>query len=114
MYGPMQLPLLSPTDPRPATSPVWSLQNIQFTKRFEEKWEIYAGIKNLLNCTPAKAAPFLIARANDPFDKQVEYDSNGQVLSTPANPYGLTFDPTYVYAPNQGIRAFLGVRIQVK
>jgi outer membrane receptor for ferrienterochelin and colicins len=114
MYGPMQLPLLSSTDPRPATSPVWSLQNIQFTKRFKEKWEIYAGIKNLLNWTPAKAAPFLIARANDPFDKHVQYDTNGQVLSTPDNPYGLTFDPTYVYAPNQGIRAFLGVRIQVK
>jgi len=31
-------------------------------------------------------------------------------MVTPDNPYGLTFDPDYVYGPNQGIRGFLGLR----
>jgi hypothetical protein len=26
---------------------------------------------------------------------------------TPDNPYALTFDPGYVYGPNQGVRSFL-------
>lgn len=107
LYGPMRLPLLGSLDPRPASSPVWSLQNIQLTKRFARGWEIYGGVKNLLNFTPRKDA---IARPFDPFDKHVTYDQDGNVLPTPDNPYALTFDPSYVYAPNQGIRGFLGVR----
>lgn len=114
IYGPMRLPLLSPTDPRPATSPVWSIQNIQFTKLLNRKAEIFAGIKNLLNWTPAKNSPFLIARSHDPFDKKVDYDANGQIIATPENPYALSFDPTYVYAPNQGIRFFAGFRYTVR
>lgn len=114
IYGPMHLPLLSTLDPRPAMSPVWSLQNIQFTKRFASKYELYTGIKNLLNWTPAKSAPFIIARSNDPFDKKIEYDPNGQVIATADNPYGLTFDPTYVYAPNQGMRFFIGGRVTIR
>jgi len=110
VYGPMRLPLLSATDPRPASSPVWSLQNIQFTKRLSSRLELFTGIKNLLNWTPAKSSPFLIARADDPFDKRVQYDANGDVLATTDNPYALTFDPSYVYAPNQGIRVFGGIR----
>lgn len=110
IYGPMKLPLLSATDPRPAQSPVWSIQNIQFTKLLKTKFELFAGIKNLLNWTPAKKTPFIIARSHDPFDKKVEYDANGKVVATPENPYALTFDPTYVYAPNQGIRLFAGLR----
>jgi outer membrane receptor for ferrienterochelin and colicins len=30
---------------------------------------------------------------------------------TPDNPYALTFDPGYVYGPNQGVRSFLGCDI---
>jgi outer membrane receptor for ferrienterochelin and colicins len=75
--------------------------------------ELYGGIKNLLNWTPNRGNPFIIARANDPFDKLVEYDSNGQILQTPENPYALSFDPTYVYGPNQGRRVFLGFRLTV-
>ena len=41
-------------------------------------------------------------------------NSSGQVISTPNNPYALSFDPTYMYAPNQGIRGFLGVRVRFK
>ena len=40
-------------------------------------------------------------------------DTNGNVLATPTNPYALTFDPSYVYAPNQGIRGFLGIRYTI-
>ena len=114
IYGPMRLPRLSTSDPRSGLSPVWSLQNIQFTYSGFKEIEIYGGVKNLLNWTPGRSEPFLIARSNDPFDKNVESDVSGNVISTPSNPYALTFDPGYVYAPNQGIRAFLGVRLTIK
>lgn len=38
----------------------------------------------------------------------------GNVVPSQANPYALTFDPAYVYAPNQGIRGFLGVRLTIR
>ena len=109
-YGPMRLPLLGPLDPRAEYSQPWSLQNIQFTYKKFRHFELYGGIKNILNWTPNKGNPFLIARAEDPFDQNVTYDTNGNVMATPSNPYALTFDPTYVYAPNQGIRGFLGLK----
>jgi outer membrane receptor for ferrienterochelin and colicins len=122
VYGPMRLPLASAHDPRPDQSPVWSLQNIQLTKWLSKGVEVYGGIKNLFNWTPAKKLPFIIARSHDPFDKQLDYNGDGQtdvdaegnVLVTPVNPYGLTFDPAYVYAPNQGRRAFIGLRLTLK
>ncbi len=110
VYSPMRLPLLSDLDPRPGMSPWWSIQNIQFTYSGVRNFEFYAGVKNLLNWTPNKAAPFLLPRTNDPFDHNVVYNNNGQVVATPYNPYALLFDTSYVYAPNQGIRGFLGVR----
>jgi outer membrane receptor for ferrienterochelin and colicins len=109
VYGPMKLPVLSALDPRPTESPVWSIQNVQVSGKLKSV-EIYAGVKNLLNWTPAKASPFLISRAHDPFDKQVEYNQDGTVKPTALNPYALTFDPNYVYAPNQGRRVFVGAR----
>jgi len=108
IYGPMLLPLLGPLDDRPATSPTWSVQNIQLTKKLRKGFEVYGGVKNILNYTPPANS---IARAFDPFNKQVSYDSNGQVMATPDNPNALVFDPSYLFAPNQGIRAFLGIRI---
>lgn len=114
IYGPMLLPLLSETDPRAAKSPVWSLQHVQVTKKIGNGLEFFGGIKNLLGFTPDKNQPFLIARANDPFDKQVEKGANGQILATPGNPYALSFDPNYVYAPNQGRKLFLGFRYTIK
>ncbi len=110
LYGPIRLPLLSGTDPRLAFSPWWSIQNIQLTQKIGKNFEVYGGVKNLLNWTPNKGNPFLIARANDPFDKNVQFDANGQAMATPDNPHGLTFDPSYTYGPNQGIRVFLGAR----
>lgn len=113
LYGPMRLPLLGSLDPRSEYSPVWSIQNIQFTYKKIKQIEIYGGLKNLLDWTPNKNNPFLIARANDPFDKDVIFDSNGNATSTPNNMYALTFDPSYVYGPNQGIRMFLGLRYRI-
>lgn len=110
IYGPMRLPLLGELDPRSEYSPTWSIQNIQLTYNTKINLEFYLGIKNLLDWTPNQGNPFLIARSNDPFDKNVEFDSSGNALATPNNPNALTFDPTYVYAPNQGRRLFFGVR----
>lgn len=97
LYGPMRLPLLGPKDNRAAFSPWFSIQNIQLSKKLTNSWEIYGGVKNLLNFTPAANS---ISRAFDPFDEQVD----------PNDPNALTFDPSYVYASNQGTRAFFGVR----
>ena len=108
LYGPMRLPLLGDLDDRPEYSPWWSLQNIQLTKGFGKRWEIYGGVKNLLNYRPPANS---IARSFDPFDRQVQFDANGQAIPTIDNPNALTFDPSYVFAPNQGIRGFLGVRV---
>jgi len=110
VYSPMNLPLLSETDPRSPKSPWYSIQNIQFTYSGWKDFEVYGGIKNLLNFTPKQNNPFLISRTNDPFDKNVQYDSAGKVLVTPENPYGLSFDTTYVYGQNQTIRGFFGLR----
>ncbi|WP_289058830.1 TonB-dependent receptor [uncultured Flavobacterium sp.] len=114
VYSPMKLPLLSETDPRSPKSPWYSIQNIQFTYSGWKDFEVYGGIKNLLNFTPKQNNPFLISRTNDPFDKNVQYDSAGKVLVTPDNPYGLTFDTTYVYGQNQTIRGFLGLRYTLR
>lgn len=114
VYSPMKLPLLSETDPRSPKSPWYSIQNIQFTYSGWKDFEIYGGVKNLLNFTPKQNNPFLISRTNDPFDKNVQYDSAGKVLVTPNNPYGLTFDTTYVYGQNQTIRGFLGLRYNLR
>jgi outer membrane receptor for ferrienterochelin and colicins len=113
VYGSMLLPLVSELDPRAPESPVWSIHNIQLSRKFEKGFEVYAGIKNLLNWTPAKASSFIIARSHDPFDKNVVFDANGRPVSTPENPYALTFDPNYVYAPNQGMKIFAGIRYQL-
>ncbi len=114
VYSPMRLPLLGPSDPRRANSPWWSIQNIQCVFSGLRNMEIYGGVKNLLNWTPNRGNPFIIARSHDPFDKQVQFDANGQVVATPNNPHALTFDPTYVYGPNQGLRLFLGVRVNIR
>ena len=113
LYGPMRLPVLGDLDPRDDHSPTWSIQNIQLTYDGLKDIEIYGGVKNLLNWTPNKGNPFIIARSHDPFDEQVEFDPQGNVIVTAENPYALTFDPSYVYAPNQGRRLFFGLRYTV-
>lgn len=114
IQAPMLMPTLGPTDPRPEKSPWWSIQNVQFTYDGIKNLEIFGGVKNLLDWVPFRGLPFLVARADDPFNTGVEYDSQGQVIATPSNPYALQFDPAYAYAPNQGIRGFLGIRYTFK
>ena len=114
LYGSMKLPLLNNLDPRSPNSPTHSIQNIQITYSGLKNFEIYAGVKNVLNFLPKQNNPFLIANSNDPFDTNVQVDSNGQVLATPQNPNALTFDTTYVYAQNQGIRGFFGIRYTLR
>jgi outer membrane receptor for ferrienterochelin and colicins len=114
VVGPMRLPILSELDPRPEFSKTYSIQNIQFTYKTKKDIAFFGGIKNILNWTPAKNIPFLIARSSDPFDKGVETTTEGTILATSSNPFALSFDPAYVYAPNQGIRFFMGIRITFK
>ncbi len=101
LYGPMKLPVVE-NDVRAAYSEWYSIQNIQLTKTFKKKWEVYGGLKNLLNFTPPDNS---ILRANDPFDKNINSSDN---------PNANTFDPSYVYATFQGLRGFLGVRYTLK
>jgi outer membrane receptor for ferrienterochelin and colicins len=98
--SPMQLPVV-PNDFRPEKSPWFSIVNVQATKKFSDRFEVYGGIKNLLNFVPKDP----ILRPSDPFDRDVE---------NPNNPNRYTFDPTYNYAPLQGIRGFLGLRYSLK
>ncbi|MBX3253379.1 MAG: TonB-dependent receptor [Chitinophagaceae bacterium] len=99
--GPMRLPIL-PADYRPEYSPWFCIANIQVTKKMQNGFEIYGGIKNLFNFVPKDP----IMRPFDPFDKNV----NDPVT----NPHGYTFDPSYNYAPLQGIRGFIGMRYTMK
>ena len=99
LTSPMLLPVL-PNDFRPAESPWFALINMQLTKVFKNNLSIYGGAKNLLNFIPKNP----IMRPFDPFDKRILLN----------NPNGYTFDPSYNYAPLQGIRAFVGVRFSFK
>ena len=109
LIGPMKLPLLGVLDPRPSESPMIHIINLQMTHQFSD-FEIYAGVKNLLDFTPD---PNSIARAFDPFDEAVEFDGNGQVIPTDLNPNALSFDPSYVFYSNQGLRTFIGFRYSI-
>jgi outer membrane receptor for ferrienterochelin and colicins len=93
--SPMYLPVV-PNDYRPEKSPWFTIQNLQLTKKIKQGWEIYGGVKNIFDFTPKDP----ILRPFDPFDKHTEDN----------NPYGYSFDPSYIYAPMQGRRYFIGIR----
>lgn len=95
--GPMRLPIV-PNDYRTPYSPWFCIANIQVAFKPNKKWEIYGGIKNLLNFIPQNP----IMRPFDPFDKSINDPIN--------NPFGYTFDPSYNYSSLQGVRGFFGVR----
>ncbi|ARV07309.1 TonB-dependent receptor [Polaribacter sp. SA4-10] len=97
LYGPMRLPLLGLNDKRDEFSPWYSIQNIQLSKKYTNTWEIYGGVKNLLNFTPKENS---INNSTNPFNTGIDTNQNPE----------LAFDPSYVYASNQGIRAFVGIR----
>ena len=110
VVGKMRLPRLGILDPRDEYSPIFSIMNLQLTKAINNNYEFYGGIKNILDFTPAKNS---IARPFDPFDREVIFDNNGNATSSLGNPYALTFDPSYVYASNQGRRFFVGMRWKI-
>lgn len=103
VYSPMELPTQTAgdfIDPRPSQSPWYSIQNVQFTKTFDNGAECYLGVKNLLNWTPwnhLQSGVSYLGNTLDPFQQ-----------NTPPNE--LVFDPAYVYGPNQGVRGFCGLR----
>lgn len=97
-YGPQRLPIL-PKDYRPQYSPWFCLLNAQVSKTVKDKFEVYVGAKNILNFIPQNP----IMRPQDPFDKSANDAS--------INPNGYTFDPSYNYAPIQGLRFYVGFRL---
>ena len=86
VMGPQHLPTFDPPFSRPEISPWFSLQNVQFTKDLGHAFELYAGIKNILNYT--QASP----------------------LIDPANPFSDYFDTVYAYGPLQVRRFYGGIR----
>lgn len=100
-YGPMSLPVV-PNDPRPEYSPWYALVNVQARHRFSDRFEVYGGVRNLLDFVPEN--PLL--RPFDPFDRTVN-DPVG-------NPYGHSFDASYMYAPLQGVRGFMGIGVTLE
>lgn len=97
MNGPMRLPV-QPNDYRPEYSSGYALVNLQGTHRINAQFELYGGVKNLLDFVPEDP----LMRPFDPFDKLAD--------DPVSNPNGYTFDTSYMYAPLQGARAFLGLR----
>lgn len=96
-YGPMRLPV-QPDDFRPERSPWYMLLNVQVKHPFGERFECYAGVKNLLGFVPRDP----LMRPFDPFDRNA--------ADPISNPHGYTFDTSYMYAPMQGRRWFIGLR----
>ncbi len=89
VISPMRLPLLGDEDSRDPNSPWIHILNMQYTHNWGAL-EVFGGLKNILDFTPPTNS---IAAADNPFSDD--------------------FDPTYVYASNQGRRVFLGMRWQL-
>lgn len=86
VVGPMKLPEYEAPFERDSNSPWFTEQNLQITVRPSRQVELYLSIKNLFNYT----------QANPIIDAQ--------------NPFGDTFDTSYVYGPILDRRLMLGVR----
>lgn len=89
--GPMKLPVGPPDiDPRPDTSPWFTIANCQVSKTLPKGFEIYGGVKNIFNFFPKNP------------------------LLEPENPFGKNFDTSYNYASIQGMKGFVGVRVSAR
>ncbi len=86
--GPMSLPVV-PNDFRPAKSPWYTILNIQGTHNFRNGYELYGGVKNVLGFTPKHP----IFRPEAPFSEE--------------------FDTAYNYAPMEGRKVYLGLRVKM-
>jgi len=104
--GPMYLPVV-PNDFRPDKSPLYCIMNLQVTKTFGKTVELYGGVKNLLNFLPK----YPLLHSDDPFDKAggKYFDASGNPRPS-TNPNNYAFDPSYNYAPVQGLKGFIGLR----
>jgi outer membrane receptor protein involved in Fe transport len=71
-------------------SPFYVIINAQITKKLGEHWELYVGGENLTN-----------------------YKQDYPIISA-ENPTSEDFDASMVWGPLSGIRAYLGVRFQIK
>lgn len=101
-YGKMRLPILE-NDFRSDYSQPYAIHNIKFAKSVSKNFDLYFGIKNIFNFRPPSNS---IMRPFDPFDKEIDDPIN--------NPFGYSFDPSYVYAPNQGVRGYFGLTFHLK
>ena len=91
LNGPMKLPVGPPDiDPRPDESPWFTILNVQVGKSFTNGFEVYGGVKNVLNFFPENP------------------------LLEPENPFGKNFDTSYNYASIQGVKGFVGVRYSLR
>ena len=108
--GPMFLPVV-PGDFRDAKSPLYGIVNFQITHLFKDKFEVYGGVKNLLNFLPK----YPLLHPDDPFNKPggKYFDTNGNPRPD-TNPYNYIFDTSYNYAPMQGAKLYAGIRYQLK
>ena len=105
LLSPMKLPLLGPSDPRDPNSPWFSVQNASIRYSFTHFGVGFHGY-NLLNSRPAADR---IARAHDPFNRNVLFDNLGNVVPSAENPNALVFDPSSVFASFQGCRWGLSI-----
>ena len=99
LISPMLLATV-PNDFRPSQSPWFSIVNIQVTKKFKKGFELFAGVKNLLNFVQRDP----ILRPFDPFNRAVAIN----------NPNHYFFDTTYAYSTIEGIKGFIGFRYTLK
>jgi outer membrane receptor for ferrienterochelin and colicins len=67
---------------------------------------LYAGWKTYWTGHQTRKSFYIIRTT---LDKNVQYDSAGNAQMTPDNPYALTFDPGYVYGPNQGFKLLVAI-----
>jgi outer membrane receptor for ferrienterochelin and colicins len=86
--GPMRLPVV-PNDFRPSTSPWYTILNIQATRTFRNRMELYGGVKNVLDFMPKHP------------------------LYRPDAPFSEEFDTAYNYAPMEGRKGYLGLRVRL-
>jgi outer membrane receptor for ferrienterochelin and colicins len=101
--GPIALPEVFDLDtegnpmpePRPVTSETFSLHSIQVTKRFNQTWEVYAGITNLFDFIQPYSP---LTGFNDP-------------NSNPG--FSDNFDTAYAYGVTHGRELYLGVKMKL-
>lgn len=86
--GPMRLPVV-PNDFRPSTSPWYTILNIQGTRVFRNRTELYGGVKNVFGFMPKNP------------------------LFRPDAPFSDEFDTAYNYAPMEGRKIYVGLRVRM-